>query len=249
MATVTLDAQQVKEARRLAWKGWDITEVAEAVGENYGPVYYAVRGRSWSSITDPPPVPAGEKPVRIRTCSNPKCGAKYEGSPHGSLCHACYIYQYRHGEPRDPDRLRPGGKILIPEDRLAKLYERYRAGASLGDLGEELDCSAETLRRRFDEHGYERRSNFDHIQVLTPEIVEHARRRYYENGELGSEIAEDLGVTYSTLQCAIRGHTWRTVPGLPDDVAFDGDEETKCSRCEVLTSHSSGLCRFCRMEE
>ena len=249
MANITLNAQQVKEARRLAWRGWDITEVAEELDENYGPVWHAVRGKTWASITEPAPVPPGEKPVRVRVCANPMCGKRYTGPPNKGLCTACYIYEYRYGEMRDPDRLRTGGKVLIPKEQLVALYRRYRKGASVAEVAREIDVCPETLRQRFHEHGLAVRANYEANQQLTPALVEHARRRYYENGEQGVDIAEDLGVAYTTLMSALQGRTWRTVPGLPDDVIMDGDEETKCIRCEVLTSHHSGLCRFCRMEE
>lgn len=245
MAKPHLIAEQVKEARRRAWAGESVKEIALDLGVAYNVVWWAIRGISWRSIKEPPPLPQGmlQKLYPARRCRNPKCRQVMAKGEHlaDGLCPACYHWRLRNpGRQRDPADPRREQRIQIPD--LADLYRRYRAGASVAELVEGREFSAETLRRRFVESAHQRRANTEHIRRLTPGKVEWARRLHYEDGWPISEVAERLGCNYMTLYDAVVGKTWRHAGGpLP---ALK--PSCRCRRCGILTTQA--VCHFCKEE-
>lgn len=244
MASPLLSVWQVKRARQRAWDGENAKEIAGAIGVNYGPVYNAIRGVTWSSITDPPPLPAGTLMERkrrpVRTCGN--CGEEYRKGGTTERCPACYTYLRRHGTERNEHQLRKHPHTRISLERLKEIYREYETGTATDTLAEDLPFSAETLRRRFKENGFELRPRYK--QRLTPGMVRHAREQVHNEGVPIFKVAEELGVVYQTLYTAVMGETWRAVGGpLPDE----GEGElTPCENCSVLSKQR--LCRYCRKE-
>lgn len=83
-----LTAEQVAYARLEAAAGRDINSIAEELGVSYSVAWMAIRGKSWSELTDPPPVARVER--EPRTC--PDCGVTHYHNhawKHG-LCNECY---------------------------------------------------------------------------------------------------------------------------------------------------------------
>lgn len=242
---------QVKEARRRAWRKESVKEIAAALGITYGPVYMAIRGQTWSSIVEPPPVPVGvlhdAKTIRSqkpRTCIN--CGCTHRNETNTERCSACYAYLIRHG--RDKDKSWFNGlhkRIPLSKRFLAQCYERYQAGDSIETIcADHSQLTPETLRRRLRTSGYQLRKPYESRQRLTSGMVLRARKMVYAEGVKIYEVAHDWGIKYQTLYDAVVGKTWKTVGGLPA-----GNHARPCDRCEILTeSHPSGLCAFCRAE-
>jgi RNA polymerase subunit RPABC4/transcription elongation factor Spt4 len=54
-----MNVEQVQEARRLAWSGVTSAEVARRLGKPPTPVRYAITGKTYRFVTDPPPLPEG----------------------------------------------------------------------------------------------------------------------------------------------------------------------------------------------
>lgn len=245
MANIHLTLPEVKEVRRRAWLGETIRDISDDTGHTYSVVWNAVRGKSWSTVHNPPPVPTGHEPVAFRVCVNEHCGDLYQGYPHNGLCQACYSYKWRNdGEMRRPGAIPIGRKPMDIGD-LDALYERYLQGESTNDIAEDLDCSAETLRRRFRLGDYEMRDNTEFHRQLTEAEVVQARVMHYEDGMPINEVADYLDQEYMTVYSAVRWHTWRTAGG-PGPDSEDSDEMHPCEECGVLTSHA--LCRYCRVE-
>lgn len=243
MTASTLNVTEVKEARRLAWLGEEIRAIAITLGHGYTGVWNAVRGRSWSTVRNPPPVPTAYATVDFRVCINENCGDLYQGYPKDGLCPACYSYAYRNdGELRGSRRI-PLGRQPMDIGDLDALYERYLRGESTDAIAEDLDCAPETLRRRFRIGGYEMRENV--TRVLTEAEVVQARVMHYEDGTPISEIAEYLGHNYMTVLDAVQWRTWRTAGGpMPE---LEPEQMHACERCGVQTRHER-LCRYCREE-
>lgn len=247
MTKTYMNAQQVKAARERALAGVPVTTVAAEMGLPYSPVYQAIIGKTWSSIHFPPPV-SGEvfkqrrkRPTRI--CGN--CGGAYQVGGTTTRCRACYAHLRRHGAERVTEFLRKHRHARVSKSKLAALYERYRAGASTETLAEGLPFCAETLRRRFVAAGYKMRNNVETKRKLSPGLVRQARRLANVEGVPISKIARQMGVDYQTIRDAIKGTTWRAAGGpLPEGEAEQGARP--CRVCEMLTTHSSGACRYCR---
>lgn len=246
MANIHLTLPEVQDARRRAWLGDQVKDIAADMGHTYAVIWNAVRGKSWATVRNPPPVPSDYEPVILRVCINTHCGDLYKGYPHDGLCQACYSYARRNdGEMRVPDAI-PIGRRPMDIGDLDALYKRYRRGESTDAIAADLDCSPETLRRRFRQAGYEMRDNTAHNRVLTEAEVRQARVLYYEDELPVNEIAEYLGQNYLTVFDAVKWKTWRTAGGpRPEDER--GDEAHPCPECGMLTSHE-GVCRYCREE-
>lgn len=246
MGSISMTTEQVQEARRLAWLGENITDIARAIGKNYGPVWNAVRGVTWSSVHNPPPVPTFYRVVQFRACVNHHCGELYQGPPQGGFCQSCYVYARRNnGELRKPNSL-PIGRPPMDIGDMEKIYKRYLCGESINTIAADLECSPETLRRRFRRGGYKMRDKTESRRVLTEPAVIQARVMHYEDNVPIFEIAQYLERNYLTVFDAVKGHTWRTAGGpLPRDQ--ESDELQPCQHCGVLCRHDE-LCRFCRRE-
>jgi hypothetical protein len=245
MSNVSMTPWQVKAARRAVAGGESVKSVARRLRLNYGPVYTAVLGQTWSSITDPPPLAVGDLQQRrkrpSRTCTN--CGHGYRKGGTTTRCQACSAHWYRHGSERDPAQLCKWSHARIGRKQLAALWQQYQAGISTDDLAETLPFSAETLRRRFHDAGFELRGNAGTRQKLTPSLARWARERVHLDNVPVYKVAEEIGVNYMTVYSAVMGHTWRSAGGpLPE---IEG-EKRPCSVCEMLTGHESGKCRYCR---
>ena len=240
---VVLVAEEVRKARRQAWRGKSIKGIARDMGHPYGPVWCAVRGTTWSSISRPRPVPNG-LPVRrklVRVCGNGLCGQSYQRGGTTKRCAACTTYWYRHAEERCPEKARHAGRIEV--SNLDELHKRYEEGDSIKRIAADCPFSEETLRRRFLEAGYSQRNNAGKRQCLVGGQVLQARRLVHNDGWRVCEVVELFGINYQTMYGAVMGHTWRAVGGpMPATVG----EKKGCSRCGVVTAHGSGLCRFCR---
>lgn len=243
---------QVKEARRRAWRKESVKEIAAALGITYGPVYMAIRGQTWSSIVEPPPVPVGvlhdAKKIRSqkpRQCVN--CGRNHRNETNTKRCSACYAYLRRHGMDKDLETWDRGlhKRISLTTRFLSQCHVRYRAGESIEDICADYPgLTNETLRRRLRAFGYKLRKSTEARQRLTSGMVLRARKMVYAEGVKIYEVAHDWGIKYQTLYDAVVGKTWKTVGGLPA-----GNHARPCDRCEILTeSHPSGLCAFCRAE-
>jgi hypothetical protein len=61
-----MNPEQVCEARRLAWDGKSARQIAARLGLAYPRVYSAITGRSWRSVTEPPPLPVGMLTQRMQ---------------------------------------------------------------------------------------------------------------------------------------------------------------------------------------
>lgn len=246
MANISMTPQQVKTARKLAYDGHNASAIANKLSLNYGPVYCAIVGKTWASIHNPLPVPHSiiqknaRRPERI--CQN--CKRPYRKGGTTTRCGACYNYWNKHGVERNPQTLNKHKHTILTHEQLARLYVRYCNGASMRELAEELPFSEETLRRRFKEAGLGRRTTTQTKQKLTAAIVQQARNLVHEEDMQISHVAEMYNINYQTMYTAVMGHTWRGAGGaLPCN---DDAEKRPCTRCEILTQHSSGICRFCR---
>jgi len=245
----TLQVWHVKEARRRAWRGESVRKIAADLKVNYGPVYMAIRGQTWSSIVKPAPVPAGvmfeakkQRANAPRTCMN--CGRCYQKRGTTERCAACYSYLKRHGVDK-PDSWDSGlhNRIHIADNTLERLYEWYKKGMSIEKICETYPLKPETLRRRFRDAGYKMRSHAGTKQQMNEGLVRQARRLVYVEGLKVSEVAKQMNLKYITVYSAVRGQTWQAVGGLMPDT---GEGSKPCTRCEILTAHPSGLCAYCR---
>lgn len=229
----------------MVWRGKTVRETAVSMGLNYSPVWTAVRGKTWSSITEPPPVPdghlnSGRKPNENTVCAS--CGLDSVQPLTSGLCSACYIYQWRHGQPRPLDA-RHSSYIKIDKDQMRRLYGRYCAGEPLSSLASIADCSKETLRRRFVENGLARRGKAGIRQALTADMVRQARHLVHIDGWKISDVANLLDITYATVYDAVMWKTWEKAGGAK---AIKG-AKIPCARCGLLTD-TPGLCSFCRKD-
>lgn len=244
MPNISLTASQVKEARRRAWLGEEFTSIAEDLVATYDPVREAIRGLTWSSIKEPPPVPADYRPIEFRICINPYCGDLYDGYPHGGLCQACYSYARRNEGEMRGSRDMPTGRPPMDLGDLDALYRRYQRGESTDEIAVDLPCTARTLRYRFHVEGYELRENV--TRVLTEAEVIQARMMYWEDETPVSQIAEYLQQNYLTVLDAVNWETWRTAGGPMPKTIGKNEELNQCEICGVLTGQT--ICRYCRQE-
>jgi transposase-like protein len=240
-----ITATDVVEARTRAWLGENIKSIARELDAEYHQVYNAVRGKSWSKLTQPPPVPAGYRPVIYRICINEMCGDVYTGNPNNGLCPACYSYWYRNGRLRHPDRVWDFKKARVGD--VEGIYRQYARGASLAQLADELPCCAETLRRRFVERGYEIRRNTEHVEKLTAAKARQVRKLVHEDGMEQVRVARMMGVSNSVVFEVVHGLTWKAAGGrMAATGGVNGNGRQKCGRCGLLTDGE--LCAFCRKE-
>lgn len=239
---------QVKAARRAAWQGQKVSDIAKSLSLNYGQTWSAVRGATWSTLTDPPPIPdnylkSGKKPRPLSICANPNCAKLADGAK--GYCQACYTYQHRHGEmrPHNPRCGRP----RKPEDvrYLRRLHARHLAGESIEAIAKEIGISGQTLGRHFRSARLPTRKP---NMVLTPDLVQQFRALHYSDNYSIAKIARTFNINYQTVYGAVTRRTWRHKIGGPLPADDDGDEKTACTRCGVLTAHPLQLCRFCRDE-
>lgn len=245
MANVSMVVWQVKEARKAVAAGESVQGVADRLKLSYGPVYTAVRGQTWASITNPPPITKGmllERRKRpMRECQN--CGRKYRVGGTTIRCERCSAHWYRHGTERNSKHLHKHPHARLSDAELGELYQRYLTGISTDDLAETLPFSAETLRRRLHGAGYKLRCNAGMKQQLTPSLVRWARERVHLDGVPVNEVAVRLDMNYQTVYSAVMGMTWRSAGGpLPETEG----EKRPCLICGLLTAHESGKCRYCR---
>ena len=241
MPGALMTVEQVKEARRLAWQGLDFRTIAQQMGVGYQPVRYAVRGKTWASITDPPALSWAEmwavrRVARRLPCVN--CGEESDRRVNGR-CPACHTYFVTKGQEREV-RYLYNRVVRLTEDEVADLYARYLALGSLQAVAADMPFSWMVLRRRFLADGYRMLPG---RRVLNEGLVLQLRDRHYRGGESMSSLARGLGLGFSTVQAAIRGRTWGHVGGLPQG-AGDGGKRP-CSGCGLLTSRLSGLCVYC----
>lgn len=248
MGNIHLTLPEVKEARRRAWLGDQVKDIAADMGHSYAVIWTAVRGKTWSTVHNPPAVPSDYAPIVFRVCVNEHCGDLYQDHPMGGLCQACYSYKWRNdGRMRVPDEIPLGRKPMDIGD-LDALYRRYLQGESTDAIAEDLACSPQTLRRRFRlDPRYEMRENTAHNRVLSEAEVAQARTMYYDDDMPINEIADYLGHNYLTVFDAVKWKTWRTAGGpMPEDAAPEDGGLHPCERCGVQTAHR--LCRYCREE-
>lgn len=243
---------QVKEARRRCWNGEAAKDVAKTMGLPYDALYAAVRGNTWSNITEPRPVPVGHlnKSRGVRTsnrrrqCEN--CRKMVQQTKLGR-CSGCYNYLKTHGHDKDIATWVNGihKRKPISERLVTHLYEKYCEGASIKQLSNESGICSETLRRRFCDRGYKMRPQGAR-RKLTAALVVQARRLANEEGIGTEKLAEQWGIPYQTLYSAVAGKTWQTTGGpLPKNVVNQA-KKPPCSRCDLLMDHPSGLCAYCR---
>lgn len=232
-----MNVHQVKEARRRATSGESVPSIAADMGLTYAPVWCAIRGITWSSICNPPPLASLPKGVRpsSRSCRN--CGQLCHRKSGGRIkgrCRRCHMYHYRHGRERPPGRL---NRKTVPVDT-DKAIRLYNGGKSLREVGALLRIDPQTLRRRLHESGVAIRPCSRH--ALDCESVTQARHLVYREGWPVSRVADELhpDVSYQTLYSAVTGQTWRNAPG-----------PRPCATCrETITIHPSGYCWNCRPE-
>lgn len=244
MGKSLLTAAQVKEARRRVMHGDTIQSVADDFNVGYNVARNAVTGNSWSSIHNPPPVPAAvirrNRRTPERICTN--CNKRYRSRQSKKRCNACHQHWWRNGTERTDYTLGKWAHARLTESEIRDLYRRYVAGESMHQLARELPFGRETLRLRFIELGLPRRSGYAHVQQLTAAVVRHARYMAYELGIPHKDIAAFYDIHPVTMNQAINGHTWKDVGGLP---ATDGPK-VACTNCGLLTTHPSRLCQYCR---
>lgn len=243
-----LTVQDVRQARCLVHAGESLVEVASKTGKSYKALWFAVTGRTWRHVSDPPPVPPGVLQNRRKISSPrncPDCGEQY--TSHGRYCKACVSFRYRNGEARGAGR-RGEGRVYSQQRKLAdpvyvrQLYKIYTSGKSVQEVADCASVNSETLRRRFEELSLPRRE-VGGARVLTAGMVAQARLLVNKEGMPVSELAKQWGISYQTLHSAVRGATWRTAGGpLPKD----DTEKRPCTGCDLLTDHHSGVCVWCR---
>lgn len=245
----TLTVQDVRLARRMVHAGVSMREIVPKIGKPYAALWFAVTGKTWKHITDPPPVSSGVLQARRklngpRIC--PDCSEPYTG--YGRFCSACVSFRYRNGEPRG-DRRGHKKRVLVDpvrkqldQARVLELYRLYMSGKSVQEVADYASVNSETLRRRFEELSLPRRE-VGRERVLTAGMVAQARLLVNREGVSASELAKQWGISYQTLHSAVRGYTWRTVGGpLPERKT----EKRPCTGCDLLTDHPSGVCVWCR---
>lgn len=237
MPNITMNVHQVKEARRRAANGESVPQIAADLGLTYTPVWCAIRGITWSSICDPPPLPSlprGSRPLG-RKCQN--CGHRCYYKTGGRIkgrCRPCYTYHRRHG------RERPLGRLNRKTARLdtSQAARLYQDGKSLETVGSLLRVNPETVRRRLHEAGITMRPRNRH--ALDRDDVCQARYLVYQEGWSIARVVAELhpGVSYQTVYSAVAGYTWRSAPG-----------PRPCATCETITIHQSGYCWNCRPDK
>ena len=248
--TIVMTPWQVKEARTAAIGGESIRSVSRRLRLKYQTVYQAVRGYTRETITNPPAVEGGVLKIGPRRapllCVCQNCGRKYHRLKEGGTttrCNPCYTHWNRHGVERTEEHLHKHSYARLSRRELVALHRSYQNGASVDELAETLPFSAETLRRRFVDAGFDLRGNAGTNQKLTASLVRWARERVHVDGLSVKDVAQELGQNYQTVYGAVTGHTWRAAGGpLPE---VEG-EKRPCSVCEMLTAHESGKCRYCR---
>jgi hypothetical protein len=221
-------------------------QIAREMGMGYGPIRMAILGHTWSSVANPPPLTAGELETlrrrRLRrTCGN--CGRVYRAY-HQDRCGACYTFRRKYGKERNGRDLHKHPHTRLSRSQVAALYQRYLEAGCIEKVAEGQPFSAETLRRRFHQDGYEVKPGYR--LRLSAGQVRYARRRHYEDGEQISQLADEMGLNYSTLYSAVVGHTWAHAGNLPANREREG---RPCAGCKMLTGHTSGLCVYCRRSE
>ena len=125
-------------------------------------------------------------------------------------------------------------------ENLAELAERHRQGETLVDLAEETDVTASTLGRKLRKNGFAVRTAGYHLRLFTDKQVREARVLHAQGRSVKSiwrMLEQEHGVeaSYATVHLMVNCKTYRHV-------------RTKCVRCQILTTHDSGYCRFCREE-
>lgn len=238
MPNITMNVHQVKEARRRAAAGESVPQIAADMGLTYAPVWTAIRGITWSSICDPPPLPSlprGSRPLgrRCQNCGD-RCYHKTGGRTNGR-CRKCRSYYHRHGRERPLGQLeRKTARLDI--DRAARLYE---SGKSLEEVAAVLRTSDETIRRRLLDAGVNMRPRSRYL-LLSQDDVCQARYLVYQEGWSIARVVAELhpGVSYQTVYSAVAGYTWRSAPG-----------PRPCATCKTITIHQSGYCWNCRPDK
>lgn len=248
MANVSMTVWQVKQARKDVAAGESIQSWATRHNLNYNPVYMAVRGQTWASITDPPPIPKGDlferRKRQERICGN--CGYSYRVGGTTKRCGACYAHLKRHGVERTVKHLHEWRHTRLSKEKLQELWELYESGLSTEAIAENLPFSTETLRRRFAKAGYKLRGNAGKRQRLTAPLVRQLRERHYNDGVPIYVLAAELkNVRYQSVYDAVTWRYWRAAGG-PMPPKDTDREKQPCSVCSMLTAHESGKCRFCR---
>lgn len=246
---MSLTASMVVELRRRVRGGERIVDLASEVGVAYTTLHSAVRGDTWSSVSDEAPLSVDEmrrirRGRRMRPCAN--CGIQNADLQSSELCNACYQYERRCGRSRSsalwPKRWR------LSDAAIRALYRRYSDGESMAAIAADLPFSAFTLRRRFRDAGLPvRKAGTAH--VLNPATVRQARKLHYEEGVTVAELARRYDVGYKTMALAIKWRTWRSAGGPGSGemrVSVSDEVHAPCVRCGVLTVHDSGVCAFCR---
>lgn len=246
MSRKRITARDVKQARTLVWQGWSVKAVAEVIGTAYGPTWCAIRGKTWSSIQQPPPVPGNllqqRRRRQARTCQN--CQKTYRKGGTRQYCNACYLYLFRHGRQRTPANLGKQQRTHITTEQLQRLYRQYQAGLSVEKVARSLAVSTETLRRKFNRAGYAMRSSTFTKQQLHPGLVRQIRILANRDRIPITEIARRVNLNYQTVYDAASGRTWKQIGGpLPK---LPKQPQQECAGCGLLTAHPSGRCRYCR---
>lgn len=176
-----------------------------------------------------------------KKCTNPLCDSNDIYCR--GLCCACYQYQRKTGEQRDPRIVHRGASNRIDLDNLPTLIRRYRRGATLAELAPLAGVSTTTLGERLREAGVKLRPPAPRRKMEEGEIVL-ARELYHNEGVPMTEIAERLEHNYWTIRETVKGRVNLSVGGpLPQS---DEDELSPCQRCGILCKHN--LCRYCRKE-
>lgn len=240
MPKTTMNANQVKEARRRAAAGESVPNIAADMGLTYAPVWTAIRGITWSSICDPPPLPSlprGSRPLG-RKCQN--CGHRCYYKTGGRIkgrCRPCYTYHRRHGRERPTKE--PLNRQTAPPVDINRAHQLYQAGGCLAEVANHFGVSSETLRRRFLEANIKRRPKNSKMH-LDKENVCQARQLVWHEGWPVARVVAELhpDVPYTTLYSAIAGYTWRSAPG-----------PRPCATCKTITIHQSGYCWNCRPDK
>lgn len=101
---------------------------------------------------------------------------------------------------RTPDgpRAPRGDKLDLPAQQI---IAAYAAGATMGELAAQHDCTAPTIRRLLLEHGAPTR---DKRVNYTPELLERVRAAYVDQELSKVQAAEHLGVTPKVIERALR---------------------------------------------
>lgn len=250
---MSLTASMVVELRRRVRAGERIADLAREAGVAYTTLHSAVRGDTWSSVSDEAPLSVAEMrrirfEQRRRLCAN--CGVENTDLQSSTLCNACYQYERRYGRPRIPALLWPE-RWRLSDAAIRALYRRYSDGESMEAIAADLPFSAFTLRRRFRDLGLPVRRRGAAL-VLNPAMVRQLRRLYYEDRVTVAELARRYDVGYKTVEMAVKWRTWLSAGGPGSEVmrvSLSDAVHKPCVRCGVLTVHDSGVCALCRAGE